>query len=143
MSKDPRVYLAQILERIERIERYTASDKDAFFADSMMQDAVIRNFEVIGEAAKRIPDAYRRQHPDIPWRSLAGFRDVLIHQYEGVSLPEVWQAIERDLPGIREAIEAILPPLDQLERELAGEGIPEQDKKGTAEDPMDGDVEKE
>ena len=91
----------------------------------MIQDAVIRNFEVIGEAAKRIPGAYRRQHPDIPWRSLAGFRDVLIHQYEGVSLPEVWQAIESDLPGIRQAIEAILPPLDQLERELAGEENPE------------------
>ncbi|MBW2343918.1 MAG: DUF86 domain-containing protein [Deltaproteobacteria bacterium] len=125
MTRDPRVYLAQIMERIERIKRYTASGKEAFFSDSLIQDAVIRNFEVIGEAAKRIPEQYRCEHPEIPWRGLASFRDVLIHQYEGVSLPEVWVIIERDLPGLHQAITAILPPLDQLERELAGEEEPE------------------
>jgi len=125
MTRDPRVYLAQIMERIERIKRYTASGKEAFFSDSLIQDAVIRNFEVIGEAAKRIPEQYRCEHPEIPWRGLASFRDVLIHQYEGVSLPEVWVIIERDLPGLYQAITAILPPLDQLERELAGEEEPE------------------
>jgi uncharacterized protein with HEPN domain len=83
MKKDPRVYLAQILERIDRILEYTAEGKDAFFADGRTQDAVIRNFEVIGEAAKRIPGDYRENHPLIPWRALSGFRDVLIHQYEG------------------------------------------------------------
>lgn len=89
MKKDPRVYLAQILERIERIREYTVEGKEAFFADPRTQDAVIRNFEVIGEAAKRIPEEYRAQHPAIPWRELSGFRDVLIHQYEGVSVAEV------------------------------------------------------
>ena len=59
MKKDTRVYLAQILERIDRIKEYTADGKDAFFVDSRTQDAVIRNFEVIGEAAKRIPEEYR------------------------------------------------------------------------------------
>jgi uncharacterized protein with HEPN domain len=83
--KDPRVYLAHILECIERIESYAGKGKDAFLAESMIQDAVIRNFEVIGEAAKRIPDAYRQANPSIPWRNLAAFRDVLIHQYEGVN----------------------------------------------------------
>ena len=121
MTRDPRVYLAQILERIERIKRYTASGRDAFFSDPLIQDAVIRNFEVIGEAAKRVPDEYRTHHTDIPWRGLASFRDVLIHQYEGVSLPEVWTVIERDLPGLHQAIATVLPPLDQLEREIAGE----------------------
>ena len=121
MTKDPRVYLAQILERIERIEAYTADGHAQFLDDPMAQDAVIRNFEVIGEAAKRIPDSYRVAHPDIPWRALAAFRDVLIHQYEGVSLSEVWAAVEGDLPSIKAAIRAILPPLDQLERELAGD----------------------
>ncbi len=66
MKKDPRVYLAQILERIDRIREYTIDGKAAFFADPRTQDAVIRNFEVIGEAAKRIPDEYRKNHPSIP-----------------------------------------------------------------------------
>ncbi len=78
MKKDSRVYLAQVLERIDRILGYTTDGKAAFFADTRTQDAVIRNFEVIGEAAKRIPDKYRKNHPSIPWRELAGFRDVLI-----------------------------------------------------------------
>lgn len=72
MKKDPRVYLAQILERIDRIIQYTAEGKEAFFADPLIQDAVIRNFEIIGEAAKRIPEEYRKKHSSIPWRGLSG-----------------------------------------------------------------------
>jgi uncharacterized protein with HEPN domain len=94
MKKDPRVYLAQILERIDRILEYTTDGKESFFADARTQDAVIRNFEVIGEAAKRIPDEYRKNHQSIPWRELAGFRDVLIHQYEGVSIAAIWNIVE-------------------------------------------------
>lgn len=90
MSKDPRVYLAHILECIQKIERFTAGGRERFLADELVQDAVLRNFEVIGEAAKRLDDAYRAAHPEIPWRSLAGLRNVLIHQYEGVDLERVW-----------------------------------------------------
>lgn len=121
MRKDPRVYLAHILERIDRVREYTIQGRDAFFSDRRTQDAVIRNFEVIGEAAKRIPEEYRKAHPTIPWRELSGFRDVLIHQYEGVSIAEVWQIVEKNLEPLRQAIMAILPPLDELEKEIAGE----------------------
>ena len=121
MKKDPRVYLAQILERINRIREYTVEGKKAFFADPRTQDAVIRNFEVIGEAAKRIPDEYRKKNPTIPWRELSGFRDVLIHQYEGVSIAEVWEIIEKNLEPLWHAITAILPPLEELEKEIAGD----------------------
>ena len=116
--KDPRVYLAHILERMERIIQFTKSGPDGFFHDPMIQDAVIRNLVVIGEAAKRIPDDYRKSHPDVPWRRLAGLRDVLIHQYEGVSLPEVWQVVVDHIPPLRAAIAALLPARDQLEREI-------------------------
>ena len=121
MKKDPRVYLAQILERIDRISEYTADGKEAFLADQRTQDAVIRNFEVIGEAAKRISEEYRRKYPTIPWRELAGFRDVLIHQYEGVSVTEVWLIVEKDLNPIRDAIRSMLPPLKELEKLISGD----------------------
>ncbi|MBI5966471.1 MAG: DUF86 domain-containing protein [Deltaproteobacteria bacterium] len=124
MKKDPRVYLAQIMERIERIDQYTVKGRDAFLADSLIQDAVIRNFEVIGEAAKQVPDEYRKQHPLIPWRMMTAFRGVLIHNYEGVSLSRVWDIIEKELPQLKTALSTILPPLEQLERELAGEDEP-------------------
>ena len=121
MKKDPRVYLAQILERIDRINEYTADGKATFFADQRTQDAGIRNFEVIGEATKRIPDEYRKKHAAIPWHELAGFRDVQIHQYEGVSVSEIWQIIEKDMEPLRQAIRTILPPLEELERQIAGD----------------------
>lgn len=128
MSKDPRVYLAHILECIEKIERFTADGEGRFRQDAMVQDAVLRNFEVIGEAAKRLDNAYRSAHPGIPWRALAGLRDVLIHQYEGVDLERVWAIVEEGLPDLKRAIVDLLPPLDQLERELAGEEGPQEER---------------
>jgi uncharacterized protein with HEPN domain len=119
VKKDPRVYLAHILECAEKIERYTKGGKQEFLNDEMTQDAVIRNFEIIGEATKRVPEAYRKRHRDIPWRLMAGFRDVLIHAYEGIDLNRVWQIAQDDLPKVKEAIGKILPPLEELERELA------------------------
>ena len=121
MSKDPRVYLAHILECILKIERFTQVGRMVFLKDELVQDAVLRNFEVIGEAAKRLDDTYRADHPQIPWRAIAGLRDVLIHQYEGVNLQQVWNIVEKDLPGLKNSIKGLLPPLEQLERELAGE----------------------
>ena len=121
MTKDPRVYLAHILERARRIDEYLRDGQAAFMTDAKTQDAVIRNFEVIGEAAKRVPQEYRAAHPSIPWQLMAGFRDVLIHGYEGVDIGRVWTTATHDLPAVRDAIAAILPPLDQLERELAGD----------------------
>ena len=121
MTIDPRVYLAHILECADRIERYLGQDREAFLRDTMVQDAVIRNFEVIGEAAKRIPEQFRVVHAAIPWRLMAGFRDVLIHDYEGVDLERVWRIAKEDLPAVKIAITQILPPLEQLEREVAEE----------------------
>jgi uncharacterized protein with HEPN domain len=126
VKKDPRVYMAHILECAAKIERYTRGGKQQFLNDEMIQDAVIRNFEIIGEAAKRVPAAYRKAHLEVPWRLMAGFRDVLIHAYEGVDLDRVWHIAQEDLPNVKDAIGKILPSLDDLEKQLAE---PEDDEK--------------
>ncbi len=75
---------------------------------SMVQDAVIRNFEVIGEATKNLSEAIRAQRPDIPWRRIAGLRDVLIHDYMGVDPAEVWRVVGSHLPELRDAVQQLL-----------------------------------
>jgi uncharacterized protein with HEPN domain len=121
MKKDPRVYLVQILERTDRILHYTHEGKEAFFGGQLIQDAVIRDLEIIGEAAKPVPEEFRQAHPSIPWRGPACLRDVLIHQYDGLNPEEVWRIVEKDLPGLKRTISTLLPPLDELERETAGD----------------------
>lgn len=121
MSKDYRVYLAHILESADKIAKYINAGEKAFFTETQIQDAVIRNFEIIGEAVKRVPDEFKSKHTDIPWRLMSGFRDVLIHDYDGVNLIRVWHIADSDLPIVRNKISALLPSLDTLEKEIAGE----------------------
>jgi uncharacterized protein with HEPN domain len=98
-------------DRIERILLYTTGGREDFFESLLIQDAVIRNFEVIGEATKKLSLELRQQYPDIPWRRIAGFRDVLIHDYMGIDLDEVWDVVDRDLPELKSNVEAILQEL--------------------------------
>jgi uncharacterized protein with HEPN domain/predicted nucleotidyltransferase len=98
VTKDPRVYVARILECIQKIERFTADGRERFFWDAMVKDAVLRNVEVIGEAAKRLDDAYWAAHPEVPWRAMRGLHDMLSHQYERVDLKKVWAIVEKGLP---------------------------------------------
>ncbi len=111
--KDDRLYLIHIWESIQRIESYSIEGKSAFLASTMMQDAIIRNFEIIGEATKHLSLEMRLSNPEIQWRGLAGFRDVLIHNYMGVDLVEVWNIIEKELPQIKNSLEPIM-----IERQL-------------------------
>ncbi|MFQ3645979.1 MAG: DUF86 domain-containing protein [Anaerolineae bacterium] len=103
-----RSYLHDVLTSIKRIEAYTIDGRDIFMSNPMIQDAVVRNFEIIGEAIKRVPKSVLSQQPQIPWQDVAGFRDVLIHDYYDVDLDEVWLTVERDLPTLREAVEILL-----------------------------------
>lgn len=113
--KDDRPYLLHIRDGLTRILEYTREGRDAFFLDSRTQDAVLRNLEIIGEAVKNLSIATRAARPDVPWKSIAGMRDLLIHHYFGVKLETVWDVIEKELPSLLESI-------DELLEERAGGG---------------------
>ena len=104
MNKDIRVYIEDILECIEKIEKYTKIDEDDFHENTQAQDAVLRRLEIIGEAVKNIPQDFKDKHPEIPWRKIAGMRDVIIHEYSGVNLERVWKVAKEDLVGLKEMI---------------------------------------
>jgi uncharacterized protein with HEPN domain len=106
--KDDRLYLEHILEATEKVFAYTAGGRDEFMRNTMIQDAVVRNFEIIGEAAKRLSDDARRERLEIPWSDIARFRDVLIHHYMGVDLKRVWNVVESYLPALRDAVRGLL-----------------------------------
>jgi len=119
--KDYRVYLVHIVEAIEKIERYTADGRDSLFSQEIVLDAVLRNLSVIGEAAKRVGQEERKLYPEVPWKQMAGLRDVLIHDYEGIDATRVWAVVSHDLLIVKQQLLTALPPLDQLESEIAGE----------------------
>ncbi|HYD65694.1 DUF86 domain-containing protein [Azospirillum sp.] len=100
-------YLEHIAEAIRRIQTYTTGGRRAFEADLLTQDGVIRNLEVIGEATRRLSANLRRRYPEVPWQRMAAMRDVLIHNYLGVDLRLVWDAVEHRLPEVQAQIDAI------------------------------------
>jgi len=106
--KDDRVYLLHIRDCLARIGQYTQEGRAGFLRDIKTQDAVLRNLEVIGEAVKNLSPAFRDAHPAVPWKRIAGMRDLLIHRYFGVKLETVWDVVSRELPGFRVAIERML-----------------------------------
>jgi uncharacterized protein with HEPN domain len=110
LARDPNVYLEDILAGIARIEVYTKGGRARFLASEMMQDAVIRQLSVIGEAAAKLPGALRTRHPLIPWKEMVGMRNILIHDYSAVNIRRIWETVRNDLPGLREAVREMLAP---------------------------------
>lgn len=106
--KDDKVYLIHIVECIEWIEGYTKLGKEDFFNTKLIQDGVIRNLEIIGEAAKNVSKKTRGSYTEIPWRKMSGLRDILIHDYFGVDLEVVWNVVENELPKLKEQIKRII-----------------------------------
>ena len=107
--RDHRLFLADMLEAIEKIERYThgLSRKD-LWQDDLVADAVVRNLEVIGEAARHVPEALRAAHPEIDWRRVVGLRNVVVHEYFAIDLDVVWVIIKQNLPQLKEAVLSVL-----------------------------------
>src|SRR4030067_1226835 len=109
MRRDFGLYLYDILEAIQQIRTYLADqDEEAFKKDRKTQDAVIRNLEVIGEAAGKLPSQIQKDEPEIDWRKITGLRNILIHEYFGINLPIVWDVVQHKLDSLETVCRTLL-----------------------------------
>ncbi len=106
--RDDRERLRDILEAIERIQRYASRGRDAFLTDELLQTWVVHHVQIIGEAARQISEMLKAAHPEIPWPAIVAMRHVLVHQYFDVDPEEVWITVDRDLPDLKRKLEVIL-----------------------------------
>jgi uncharacterized protein with HEPN domain len=112
MNKEPAIFLGHILDCIQHIKKYTRGVTwEEFEASEQLQDSVFRRLEIMGEAVKNLPPDFREEHPEIPWRKIAGFRDVLIHNYMGVDIELAWNIVTYDLLLLRKNVSSILKGL--------------------------------
>lgn len=110
--RDPAERLRDILEAIAAIERYSNCEKRAFERDELLQTWFVRNLQIIGEAARTIPEEVRELAPAVPWPQIAGMRNILVHGYFEIDTDLVWDAVTRDVPSLKPAIEQLLASLD-------------------------------
>lgn len=101
--KDDTIYLQHILECIRRIEGHTVQGRDAFFASHILQDATLRNLQTLSEATQRLSQRLKATQPHIPWQQISAFRNVIVHNYLGIDLEQVWTIIHRDIPPLKHA----------------------------------------
>lgn len=111
-QRDDVVYLHHIADAIQKVESYLNDiDENRFLNDSLIQDGVIRQLSIIGEAVKQLSPELRKQRGDIPWKDIAGMRDKLVHDYFGVDLQAVWDTATQDIPILKNAVDSILNEL--------------------------------
>jgi uncharacterized protein with HEPN domain len=110
--RDPKERLRDILEAIAYIERYAARGRQAFEKDELIQNWFVRHLQIIGEAAYALPEELRDQRPDIPWTEIIGMRHILVHDYFVIDIDIVWDAVEQDLPPLRDKIAEMLRALE-------------------------------
>ncbi|MBI5753651.1 DUF86 domain-containing protein [Candidatus Peregrinibacteria bacterium] len=113
MKKEPKVFLEHINNSINHIEKYIASfSYEQFSKNSQLQDAVVRRLEIIGEATKNLPEEFRKKYPEIPWKLMAGTRDVMSHEYFGIDFIMIWNIIKKELPELKIKIFNLLESLN-------------------------------
>ena len=103
--------LRDMIEAIEAIERYASQGKDVFENDELIQVWIVHHLEILGEAAARLGKSFHKQYPEIPWEKIVAMRNILIHEYFGIDLQEVWNTVEYDLPELKQALQALLRSL--------------------------------
>jgi uncharacterized protein with HEPN domain len=108
MKRDLELFIEDILENVNLIQdSIKGLSVKQFESNRLIIDATLRRLEIIGEAVKNIPDSFREKYPNIPWKKIAGFRDILSHSYFGVNMDRVWNIVEMDLPSFKKEIEKI------------------------------------
>jgi uncharacterized protein with HEPN domain len=105
--RDDREKLQDLLDAIDRIDRYAVQGRQAFEQNELIQTWFTQNLQIIGEAARSLSSATRDQHPEIPWAKIIGMRNILTHNYFEIDLDIVWAVVEQELPGLKQAFEAI------------------------------------
>lgn len=111
-TKDNSVYIDHMLECIQRINEYVVS-KEQFYNTCIVQDAVVRNLQVMAESSQRLAEEIKQHYSDIPWKQISGFRNILVHDYLGVDLDVIWSVVEQELPGL----EKVLAKIQKSEKE--------------------------
>lgn len=117
MKKDDTVYLRHILECVHRIEEDIAEGRERFMAAHTLQDAVLRNLQVMAESTQRLSDVVKGTQPDVEWRKIAAFRNILVHDYLGIDLEAVWDITQRDVPELKQAVEIMLGTPQEEDKE--------------------------
>ncbi len=115
MKKNPQLYVMHIVEAITHIEEYAGNDYDIFCKDKKTYDAVLHNLQTMAESTKRLPEEMKQRHPEINWRDIAGFLNILVHDYlEGINEARIWKVITKYLPPLKQAMmnENIVTPKD-------------------------------
>lgn len=110
--RDPKEQLRDILQAIEAIDRYRACERGEFDQNEMLQVWFLRHLQIIGEAARHVPDEVRGMAPDIPWNKIIGMRNILVHGYFTIDLDIVWDAVQQDVPLLKPAVVALLKQLE-------------------------------
>ena len=111
--RSERERVLDMLEAIERIERYARKGREAFERDELIQYWFVHHLALLGEAAGRLGREFHAKHPELPWQALVSMRNVLIHEYFGVDMDEIWAAVVKDVPALKADLEAVLPELDE------------------------------
>jgi uncharacterized protein with HEPN domain len=109
--RSERERLLDILEAIERIEKYAEEGKDAFEAEELIQTWIVHHITIIGEACRTLPEDFQARHANIPWADIVGMRNILVHHYFGIDTDAVWLVVEKDLPELKLNIQAIVKSL--------------------------------
>ena len=109
--RSERERLLDILEAIERIEKYAEEGKDTFEADELIQTWIVHHITIIGEACRTLPDDFQARYSNVPWADIIAMRNILVHHYFGIDTDAVWSVVERDLPELKLNIQTILKGL--------------------------------